>query len=70
VFNRTNNQNGIAATLLEGNARQLAMLIAVVVLTVVTAVVIRSRLSRRYGAKLAERWISTQSDQIIPNRGA
>lgn len=41
VFNRTNNQNGIAATLLEGDARQLTMLIAVVVLTVVTAVVIR-----------------------------
>ena len=60
VFNRTNNQNGIAATLLEGDARQLTMLIAVVVLTVVTAVVIRSRLSRRYGAELAERWRSTQ----------
>ena len=56
VFNRTNNQNGIAATLLEGDARQLTMLIAVVVLTVVTAVVVRSRLTRRYGAELAERW--------------
>jgi uncharacterized protein len=55
VFNRTNNENGIAATLLEGDARQLAMLIAVVLLTVVTAVVIRSRLSRQYGAELAER---------------
>jgi uncharacterized protein len=70
VFNRTNNQNGIAATLLEGNARQLTMFIAVVVLTVVTAVVIRSRLSRQYGAELAERWRSTQSDQIPPSRGA
>jgi uncharacterized protein len=59
VFNRTNNQNGIAATLLEGNARQLTMLIAVVVLTLVTAVVIRSRLSRQYGAELAERSKST-----------
>lgn len=55
VFNRTNNQNGIAATLLEGNARQLTMLIAVVVLTGVTAVVVRSRLSRGYGATLAQR---------------
>lgn len=55
VFNRTNNQNGIAATLLEGDARQLAMLIAVVLLTLVTAVVIRSRLGRKYGAELAER---------------
>jgi uncharacterized protein len=70
VFNRTNNQNGIAATLLDGGARQLAMLIAVVVLTVVTAVVIRSRLSRRYGAELAERWKSKQVDGIVPNRGA
>jgi membrane protease YdiL (CAAX protease family) len=60
VFNRTNNQNGIAATLLEGDARQLTVLIAVVVLTGVTAVIIRSRLSRRYGAELAERWRSTQ----------
>ena len=32
VFNRTNNQNGIAATLLEGDARQLTMLMAVVLL--------------------------------------
>jgi uncharacterized protein len=55
VFNRTNNENGIAATLLEGDARRLAMLIAVVLLTVLTAVVIRSRLGRQYGAELAER---------------
>jgi uncharacterized protein len=55
VFNRTNNENGIAATLLEGDARQLAILIAVVLLTVVTAVFIRSRLGRQYGAELAER---------------
>jgi hypothetical protein len=54
-FNRTNNENGIAATLLEGDARQVTMLIAVVLLTVVTAVVIRSRLGRQYGAELAER---------------
>ena len=52
---RTNNENGIATTLLEGDPRQLAMLIAVVLLTVVTAVVIRSRLGRQYGAELAER---------------
>jgi uncharacterized protein len=60
VFNRTNNQNGIAATLLEGDARLLTMFIAVVVLTVTTAIAVRSRLSRRYGAELAERWRSTQ----------
>jgi len=61
VFNRTNNQNGIAATLLEGDARQLTMLIAVLILTVVTAIAIRSRLSRQYGAELAERWRRTES---------
>jgi uncharacterized protein len=55
VFNRTNNQNGLAATLLDGDARQLTMLVTVVVLTGVTAVVVRSRLSRAYGAELAER---------------
>ena len=55
VFNRTNNDNGLAATLLDGDARGLTMLIAVVVLTGVTAVVVRSRLSRAYGAELAQR---------------
>ena len=46
VFNRTANQNGIAATLLDGNARLLTTLIAVVVLTVVTGIFVRPRLSR------------------------
>ena len=55
VFNRTNNDNGLAATLLDGDARGLTMLIAVVVLTAVTAVVVRPRLSRAYGAELAQR---------------
>ena len=54
VFNRTNNENGLAATLLDGDARGLTMLVAVVVLTGVTAVVVRSRLSRAYGARLAQ----------------
>ena len=53
VFNRTANENGVAATLLDGPARQLTLLIAVVVLTVVVAVVVRSRLSRQYAAELA-----------------
>jgi membrane protease YdiL (CAAX protease family) len=52
VFNRTNNDNGIAAGLLDGDARALAMPIAVIVLTAVTAVVIRRRLTRAYRAKL------------------
>jgi hypothetical protein len=32
----------------------------VLILTVVTAIAIRSRLSRQYGAELAERWRRTQ----------
>jgi membrane protease YdiL (CAAX protease family) len=52
VFNRTNNDNGIAAGLLQGDARALATLIAVVVLTAVTAVVIRRRLTRAYRHEL------------------
>ena len=58
VFNRTNNENGLAATLLDGDARGLTMLIAVIVLTGVTAVVVRSRLSRAYGVELAQRAMS------------
>jgi membrane protease YdiL (CAAX protease family) len=61
VFNRTNNDNGLAATLLDGDARGLTMLIAVVVLTGVTAIVVRSRLSRAYGAQLAQRSTSPRS---------
>ncbi len=51
-FNRSNNENGIAAGLLQGDARGLAMPIAVIVLTAVTAVVIRRRLTRAYRAEL------------------
>jgi membrane protease YdiL (CAAX protease family) len=43
VFNRTNNDNGIAATLVPGEARGLAMLVAVVALTAVVTVAIRRR---------------------------
>jgi membrane protease YdiL (CAAX protease family) len=50
VFNRTNNDNGIAAQLLDGETRTLTMLIAVVLLTAVTAVTIRRRLTRRTGS--------------------
>ncbi len=53
VFNRTANQNGLSATVLDGPAHQLTLLIAVVVLTVVVAVVVRSKLSRQYAAELA-----------------
>jgi membrane protease YdiL (CAAX protease family) len=53
VFNRTANQNGIAATLVDGNARMLALLIAVVALTVVTAISVRPRPGRQHEASLA-----------------
>ena len=53
VFNRTANQNGLSATLLDGPAHQLTLLIAVVALTAMVAVVVRSRLSRQHGAELA-----------------
>jgi hypothetical protein len=49
------NENGIAAGLLEGDARALAMPIAVIVLTAVTAIVIRRRLTRAYRAELDAR---------------
>jgi membrane protease YdiL (CAAX protease family) len=52
IFNRTNNENGIAAGLLDGDARALAIPIAVIVLTAATAVVIRRRLTRAYRAEL------------------
>ncbi len=55
VFNRTNNDNGIGAEMLDGEMRELTMLVAVVVLTVAVAVIARHRLSRRYAAELDRR---------------
>jgi membrane protease YdiL (CAAX protease family) len=52
VFNRTNNDNGIAASLLDGDERHLAMLIAVIALTAATGVLIRRRLGRAQRAAL------------------
>ena len=52
IFNRTNNDNGIAAGVLQGDAHTLAMPIAIIVLTTVTAIVIRRRLTRAYRATL------------------
>ncbi len=54
VFNRTANDNGIAATLLDGDARLLTTLVAVVVLTLVTGIAVRRRLGRRYGVRPAQ----------------
>jgi membrane protease YdiL (CAAX protease family) len=52
VFNRTNNDNGIAASLLDGDGRRLAMLLAVIALTGAAAVLIRRRLGRAERAAL------------------
>ncbi|HEX8518672.1 MAG TPA: CPBP family intramembrane glutamic endopeptidase [Pseudonocardia sp.] len=60
VFNRTNNGNGIAAGLLDGDGRQVAVLVAAVVLTGVTALVLRRRLGRAERAAL---------DALDPVRG-
>ncbi len=47
VFNRSNNEEGVVAGLLDGDGRKLAGLLAVVLLTVAVAVV--TRLARRSG---------------------
>jgi membrane protease YdiL (CAAX protease family) len=52
VFNRTNNDNGIAAGLLDGGGQRLAVLIAAIALTGATALVIRRRLGRAERAAL------------------
>jgi hypothetical protein len=46
MFNRTNNDNGIVARLVEGDSRLAAMPLAVLALTFGVAVVIRHRLGR------------------------
>ncbi len=52
VFNRTNNDNGIAAGLLDGEGQRLAVLVAVIALTGATALLVRRRLGRAERAAL------------------
>ena len=52
VFNRTNNENGIAAGLLDGEMRGVATFVAVLAVAVITALLIRPRLSRGYRRQL------------------
>jgi membrane protease YdiL (CAAX protease family) len=52
VFNRVNNDNGIAAGLLTGDTRQLAAPLAAILLTAATAVIIRGRLGRAFRRQL------------------
>jgi hypothetical protein len=46
LFNRSNNDEGIVAGLLQGDGRKLAGLLAVLVMTAVVAIISRRRLSR------------------------
>lgn len=55
VFNRSNNVDGIVASLVEGDARGLAALIATIVLLVMVAVPFRRRLTRAYRVELDAR---------------
>jgi membrane protease YdiL (CAAX protease family) len=48
LFNRSNNEEGVVAGLLEGDGRKLAGLLAVLLLTALVATVSRRRLSRSY----------------------
>jgi uncharacterized protein len=55
MFNRSNNNDGIAADLLPGSdSRQLAALLATILLTVVLGLVLRRKLSRSYRYQLHE----------------
>ena len=55
MFNRSNNRDGIAADLLPGgDSRQLAALLATIVLAAVLGLVLRRKLSRTYRRRLDE----------------
>ena len=52
AFNRSNNDEGVAAGLLEGQAHGLAGLLAVILLATTVAIIARHRLNRAYRAQL------------------
>jgi hypothetical protein len=52
VFNRSNDDEGVVAGLLEGQAHGLAGLLAVILLTMIDASIARHRLNRAYRAHL------------------
>jgi uncharacterized protein len=52
LFNRSNNEEGLVAGLVEGDGRKLAGLLAVIVMTSVVAVVARHRMKRSYRLSL------------------
>ncbi len=63
VFNRSNNEEGVIAALVEGDGRKLAGLFAVVVLTGLLALVTRGRLGRSYRQKVDE----VSADSPLPH---
>ncbi|WP_158441422.1 CPBP family intramembrane glutamic endopeptidase [Kribbella steppae] len=70
VFNRSNNDEGLVAGLVEGDARKLGGLLAVLVLTAAVAFVARRNLGRPYrllldlaAATSSTRSVSTDKDQ-------
>jgi ABC-type nitrate/sulfonate/bicarbonate transport system permease component len=73
MFNRSNNSDGIGADLLPGSdSRQLAALLATILLAAVLGLVLRGRLSRSYRRQLdeAEQRLTDPSDDPARPRGA
>jgi membrane protease YdiL (CAAX protease family) len=66
VFNRTNNHNGIVATLLNGDAHQVGILIVLPVLTIAASVVLRHKLGPSYRRHL-DRMANRQSLRHQPD---
>jgi CAAX protease family protein len=52
IFNRTNNDNGVAATLLDGNAYKVGIVIVLVLLTTAVAILLRRKLGSSYRRRL------------------
>jgi uncharacterized protein len=70
MFNRSNNNDGIGAAILEGENRQFAALLATVLITIVLGVLLRKKLSRSYRHLLdeAEHGPGTAPDRLSANQ--
>lgn len=67
LFNRSNNDEGVVAGLLEGDGRKLAGLLAVLVMTAVVAIAARHRLSRSCRLALDSTAAGTASRSATPH---
>lgn len=65
IFNRSNNSNGIAATLLDGDAYQVGIVIVLPVLTIAASLVLRHKLGPAYRRQL-DRMATQQSHANRP----